>query len=175
MFFFLGTEYASMQNITTKSDVYSFGVVLMEIITGKRPVDPSFSEGQHVVQWVRDHLKSKKDPIEIIDPKLQGHTDNEIEEILQALGISLLCASPSPKDRPTMKDVAALLREIRQEPPSMGSDCSQKDDNKKSENVKKNNATTNSSAAVEMAMNPTKLLLLQSSSRSLPYSSSSLG
>lgn len=107
------TEYACMLKITEKSDVYSFGVVLLELITGKRPVDPAFPEGQHVVQWAREHLKSKRDPVEILDPKLQGRPDSQIQEMLQALGISLLCASNRPHDRPTMKDVAALLQGIR--------------------------------------------------------------
>jgi len=104
-----------MARITKKSDVYSFGVLLLEIITGRKPAtDPSFPEGQSVVQWVRDHLRQKQDPAEVVDPKLQGRPDAQVQEILQALGIALLCSSNRPADRPTMKDVAALLREIRQ-------------------------------------------------------------
>lgn len=113
-------EYASMLKITEKSDIYSYGVVMLEIITGKKPIDPSFADGQHIVQWVRDHLKSKRDPIEVLDLKLQGHPDMQIQEMLQALGIALLCTSNRQEDRPTMKDVAALLREIRQEPATGG-------------------------------------------------------
>ncbi|KAI3976253.1 hypothetical protein MKX01_021795 [Papaver californicum] len=111
-------EYGNMLKITEKSDVYSYGVVLLEIITGNKPVDPAFPEEQHIVQWVREHLKNKKDPAKILDPKLQGRPDPQIQEMLQALGISLLCASNRAEDRPTMTDVAALLREIRQEQPA---------------------------------------------------------
>nr|GMC69914.1 probable LRR receptor-like serine/threonine-protein kinase At4g26540 [Ipomoea batatas] len=117
---YMAPEYGCMVRITEKVDVYSFGVVLLEIITGKKPVDPSFPEGQHVIQWVRDHLKCKKDPVDIIDPKLQGHPDTQIQEMLQALGISLLCTSNRAEDRPTMKDVAALLKEIRHEHSAAG-------------------------------------------------------
>lgn len=150
-----------MLKITEKSDVYSFGVVLLEIVTGKRPVDASFGEGLHVIDWVRDHLKRKKDPVEIIDPKLQGHTDSHIQEMLQALGISLLCTSTRPDDRPTMKDVAALLREIRHDPP-VGPEAH------------KPKPTTSSSSVT-----PAQLLLLDhnkpsSISSSIAYSSSSL-
>ena len=35
------TEHASMQRITEKSDVYSFGILIMEIISGRNPVDYS--------------------------------------------------------------------------------------------------------------------------------------
>jgi serine/threonine protein kinase len=102
-----------MTKISTKSDVYSFGVVLLETITGRRPLDPAFGEGQSVVQWVSDHLCRKREPMEIIDTRLQGRSDTQVPEMLQALGIALLCASPRPEDRPMMKDVAALLRGIQ--------------------------------------------------------------
>lgn len=155
-----------MLKISEKSDVYSYGVVLLEIITGKKPVDPSFPDEQHVIQWVRDHLKSKKDPIEILDPKLRGHSETKIQEMLQALGISLLCTSNRAEDRPTMKDVAALLREIRHEV-TIGSE-----DHK--------STTTNISKKIEISsfssssVTPAQLLLQQGSSHcSLAYSSSS--
>jgi serine/threonine protein kinase len=102
-----------MTKITTKSDVYSFGVVLLEAITGRRPVEAAFGEGRSVVQWVREHLHQKRDPAEVIDQRLQGRPDTQVQEMLQALGIALLCASARPEDRPTMKDVAALLRGLR--------------------------------------------------------------
>ncbi|KAF6982911.1 hypothetical protein CFC21_001236 [Triticum aestivum] len=110
---YIAPEYGCMTKITTKSDVYSFGVVLLEMITGRRTLDPAFGEGQSVVQWVRDHLCRKRDPAEIVDAMLQGRPDTQVQEMLQALGIALLCASPRPEDRPTIKDVAALLRGIR--------------------------------------------------------------
>ncbi|PNT01088.2 hypothetical protein POPTR_015G080800v4 [Populus trichocarpa] len=164
---YIAPEYACMLKITEKSDVYSYGVVLLEIITGKKPVDPSFPDGQHVVQWVRDHLKCKKDPVEILDPKLQGHPDTQIQEMLQALGISLLCTSNRAEDRPTMKDVAVLLREIRQEP-TVGSDA-HKPTNKSSKMMGTNPSYSSSSVT------PAQLLMLQqgSSRCSLAYSSSS--
>lgn len=154
-------EYACMIKITEKSDVYSFGVVLLEIITGKRPVDPLFPDG-HVIQWVREHLKSKKDPIEVLDSKLQGHPDTQIQEMLQALGISLLCTSNRAEDRPTMKDVAALLREIRHDTTSGAEPLK----------PKRSEASSFSSSSVT----PAQLLLLQSNSShssSIAYSSSS--
>uniref|UniRef100_A0ACD5VFS8 Uncharacterized protein n=1 Tax=Avena sativa TaxID=4498 RepID=A0ACD5VFS8_AVESA len=110
---YIAPEYGCMIKITTKSDVYSFGVVLLEMITGRRPVEAAFGEGQSVVQWVREHLHRKRDPAELIDARLQGRPDTQVQEMLQALGIALLCASARPEDRPTMKDVAALLRGLR--------------------------------------------------------------
>lgn len=40
--------------ITQKSDVYSFGVVLLELLTGRKPVDHTMPKGQQsLVTWVR--------------------------------------------------------------------------------------------------------------------------
>lgn len=43
--------------ITQKSDVYSFGVVLLELLTGRKPVDHTMPKGQQsLVTWVRIYL-----------------------------------------------------------------------------------------------------------------------
>lgn len=102
-----------MQRITEKSDVYSFGVVLLEVLTGRHPLDPTLPNGAHLVQWVRDHLASKRDPSDILDQKLRGRADPTMHEMLQTLAVSFLCLSSRPDDRPTMKDIVAMLMEIR--------------------------------------------------------------
>lgn len=101
-----------MMKITEKSDVYSYGVVVLEILTGKQPIDPTIPEGLHIVDWVRQRRGSG---VEVLDPSLRVRPEPEIDEMLQTLGVALLCVNPSPDDRPTMKDVAAMLKEIRQE------------------------------------------------------------
>lgn len=45
--------------LTQKSDVYSFGVVLLELLTGRKPVDHTMPRGQQsLVTWVRLFLNS---------------------------------------------------------------------------------------------------------------------
>lgn len=100
-----------MMKITEKSDVYSYGVVALEVLTGKQPIDPTIPDGLHIVDWVRQ----TRGGVEVLDASLRARPESEIEEILQTLGVALLCVNPSPDDRPTMKDVAAMLKEIRQE------------------------------------------------------------
>ncbi|KAI3673897.1 hypothetical protein L6452_40027 [Arctium lappa] len=112
---YMAPEHASAQRITEKSDVYSFGVVLLEVLTGRHPLDPTLPGGAHLVQWVRDHLHGKRDPVDILDPKLRGRADPQMHEMLQTLAVSFLCVSPRPNDRPIMNDVVAMLKEIRHE------------------------------------------------------------
>lgn len=97
--------------ITEKSDVYSYGIVVLEVLTGKQPIDPTIPDGSHVVDWVRQ----KRGGIEVLDPSLLSRPEAEIDEMMQALGVALLCINSSPDERPTMKDVAAMLKEIKHE------------------------------------------------------------
>lgn len=53
-FRYVAPEYAMTGHLIVKSDVYSYGVVLLELLTGRRPVDMSQSSGQeNLVTWVR--------------------------------------------------------------------------------------------------------------------------
>ncbi|KAG1362512.1 receptor-like protein kinase 2 [Cocos nucifera] len=108
---YIAPEYGYMMKITEKSDVYSYGVVVLEVLTRRQPIDPTIPDGLHVVDWVRRRRRS----MEVLDPCLRGRPDSEVEEMLQVLGVALLCVNPTPDERPTMRDVAAMLKEIRHE------------------------------------------------------------
>nr|CAB3504434.1 unnamed protein product [Digitaria exilis] len=108
---YIAPEYGYMMKITEKSDVYSYGVVVLEVLTGKQPIDPTIPDGLHVVDWVR----RCRDRAAVLDPALRGRSSAEVEEMLQVMGVALLCVSSTPDDRPAMKDVAAMLKEIRME------------------------------------------------------------
>lgn len=49
----LNDRYAMTGQLSSKSDVYSFGVVLLELLTGRKPVDHTLPRGQQsLVTWV---------------------------------------------------------------------------------------------------------------------------
>lgn len=54
---YLAPEYASSGKLTERSDVYSFGVVLLELITGRKPVDDTQPMGdESLVEWVSSEI-----------------------------------------------------------------------------------------------------------------------
>jgi serine/threonine protein kinase len=48
----MAPEYASSGKLTEKSDVFSFGVMLLELLTGKRPLDLTNAMDESLVDWV---------------------------------------------------------------------------------------------------------------------------
>lgn len=115
--------------MTEKSDVYSFGVVLMELITGKRPNDPSFGENRDIVKWITETALSPAeegstntearcvDVSQFVDPRLNPST-SDYEEIEKVLNVALLCTSVFPINRPSMRRVVDLLKEHKVRPMS---------------------------------------------------------
>ncbi|KAG2585903.1 hypothetical protein PVAP13_5NG009100 [Panicum virgatum] len=66
---YIAPEYAYTLRVNEKSDTYSFGVVLLELVTGKPPVDPEFGE-KDLVKWVRGTLEQKQGVEHVLDSRL---------------------------------------------------------------------------------------------------------
>ncbi|CAB4276152.1 unnamed protein product [Prunus armeniaca] len=104
---YIAPEYAYTLRVNEKSDIYSFGVVILELVTGRLPVDPEFGE-KDLVKWVCTTL-DQKGVDHVIDPKLDSCYK---EEVCKVLNIGLLCTSPLPINRPSMRRVVKLLQEV---------------------------------------------------------------
>lgn len=106
------TEYGYTLKVDEKIDIYSFGVVLLELLTGKRPLDPEFGESVDIVEWMRKKIRDNKSLEEALDPNV-GNCNYVQEEMLLVLRIALLCTAKLPRDRPSMRDVLTMLGEAK--------------------------------------------------------------
>ncbi|TQD76954.1 hypothetical protein C1H46_037500 [Malus baccata] len=101
-------EYLQSGRATQKSDVYSFGVLLLELVTGKRPTDPTFvKRGLNVVGWMNTQLKENR-LHEVVDKRCKDADAETVEAILE---IAARCTDANPDDRPSMNQVLQLLEQ----------------------------------------------------------------
>ncbi|KAA8537873.1 hypothetical protein F0562_027547 [Nyssa sinensis] len=101
---YLAPEYVYLGVPTVKTDVYSFGVVVLEVASGRKPVD---DDGNPVADCVWD-LWEKGKLIEAADSKLRGRFNRmEMERMLM---VGLSCVHPNHEKRPTTREAARMLR-----------------------------------------------------------------
>lgn len=110
-FGYMAPEYASSGKLTDRSDVFSFGVVLLELVTGRKPVDPSQPLGdESLVEWARPLLiraLETGDLSELVDPRLEKHyVESEMIRMVEA---AAACVRHSAPKRPRMAQVARAL------------------------------------------------------------------
>ncbi|KAI5320653.1 PREDICTED: calmodulin-binding receptor [Prunus dulcis] len=108
---YLDPEYMKTYQLTPKSDVYSFGILLIEIITGRRPVELKRSVEERVtLRWAFKKLNEGR-TVELVDPALEKVVDAEV--VVKIFDLAIQCAAPVRADRPDMKSVGEQLWTIR--------------------------------------------------------------
>ncbi|XP_018492131.1 PTI1-like tyrosine-protein kinase 3 [Raphanus sativus] len=103
-------EYAMTGQLTQKSDVYSFGVVLLELLTGRKPVDHTMPRGQQsLVTWATPRLSEDKVK-QCVDPKLKG--EYPPKAVAKLAAVAALCVQYESEFRPNMSIVVKALQPL---------------------------------------------------------------
>lgn len=103
-------EYAMTGQLTQKSDVYSFGVVLLELLTGRKPVDHTMPRGQQsLVTWATPRLSEDKVK-QCVDPKLKG--EYPPKGVAKMAAVAALCVQYEAEFRPNMSIVVKALQPL---------------------------------------------------------------
>nr|XP_023890838.1 receptor-like protein kinase HAIKU2 [Quercus suber]POE62609.1 receptor-like protein kinase haiku2 [Quercus suber] len=105
---YIAPEYGYTYKVNEKSDVYSFGVVLMELVSGKRPIDPEYGENKDIVSWVSSKIKTRESVLSVVDSRIPEVSK---EEVVKVLKIAVLCTATLPTLRPTMRSVVQMLED----------------------------------------------------------------
>lgn len=106
---YVAPEYAMTGHLLVKSDVYSYGVVLLELLSGRMPVDTDNPEGQqNLVTWARPLLTTREGLEMLLDPDLQG--DFPFDDFAKVAAIASMCVQPEVSHRPFMGEVVQALK-----------------------------------------------------------------
>ncbi|XP_010539262.1 PREDICTED: protein STRUBBELIG-RECEPTOR FAMILY 8 isoform X2 [Tarenaya hassleriana] len=101
-------EFALSGVYTVKSDVYSFGVVMLELLTGRKPLDSSRPRSeQSLVRWATPQLHDIDALSKMVDPALNGMYP--AKSLSRFADIIALCIQPEPEFRPPMSEVVQQL------------------------------------------------------------------
>ncbi|KAK6152624.1 hypothetical protein DH2020_012263 [Rehmannia glutinosa] len=108
-FGYVAPEYAMTCRVSDKADVYSYGVVLLELISDKKALDPSFSSygnGFNIVAWACMLLRQGRAK-EFFTAGLWDAGPHD--DLVEVLHLAVVCTVDSLSTRPTMKQVALKL------------------------------------------------------------------
>ncbi|KAF8016463.1 hypothetical protein BT93_H1855 [Corymbia citriodora subsp. variegata] len=88
----------SIGQATPKSDVYSFGVLLLELLTGRHPLQHPFLAPSEMLDWVR----------------AMREEDGQDKRLGMLVDVATVCRVASPEQRPVMRQVLKMIQEIKE-------------------------------------------------------------
>lgn len=113
---YLAPEFVYRNELTTKSDVYSFGVLLLEIVSGRRPMQAVDSVGwQSIFEWATPLVQAHRYP-ELLDPLITPPSSDvpEAGVIQKVVDLVYACTQHVPSMRPRMSHVVHQLQQLAQ-------------------------------------------------------------
>ncbi|KAG6392575.1 hypothetical protein SASPL_146799 [Salvia splendens] len=107
-FGYLAPEYFQHGKVSDKTDVYAFGVVLLELITGRKPIESSRGPGEeNLVQWAKPLLQ-QGGVEKLLDPRLV-FTLKSTSQVTRMARAAAACINNESR-RPEMGEIVTILK-----------------------------------------------------------------
>ncbi|KAB1204145.1 putative kinase-like protein TMKL1 [Morella rubra] len=112
-------ELIKMRDATEETDIYSLGVILLELLSGKEPINenPTPDEDFYLPNFMRNavlghRIRDLFHPDILLSNSDDGGCQVTEERILKFFQLAMACCSPSPSLRPKIKQVLWKLEDI---------------------------------------------------------------
>ncbi|XP_060193096.1 probable serine/threonine-protein kinase PBL7 [Lycium barbarum] len=108
-FGYLAPEYFQHGKVSDKTDVYAFGVVLLELLTGRKPIETKRGPGEeNLVLWAKPLLQ--QDVLEkVLDTRLKFPRKN-LHQISRMVQAAAACIHSEESRRPDIDEIIDMLR-----------------------------------------------------------------
>ncbi|KAL5219442.1 hypothetical protein ABZP36_020126 [Zizania latifolia] len=117
---YVDPEYLSTYELTDKSDVYSFGVLLVELVTGRPPIERRRDlDPRPTTKWRRDAMQALHryrggEVVVAMDPRIR-RSPASVATVEQVMELAEQCVATARKDRPSMRWCTEALWSIRRD------------------------------------------------------------
>ncbi|XP_051200231.1 PTI1-like tyrosine-protein kinase At3g15890 [Lolium perenne] len=105
---YLAPEYAMWGKVSGACDVYSFGILLVELVSGRKPIERLPSGAKRTITEWAEPLIARGRLGDLVDVRLRGNYD--MAELARMLEAAALCVQGEPERRPDMRAVVRILR-----------------------------------------------------------------
>ncbi|KAI3712964.1 hypothetical protein L1987_71534 [Smallanthus sonchifolius] len=112
-FGYLAPEYFQHGKVSDKTDVYAFGVVLLELITGRKPIESRRGPGEeNLVLWAKPLLQQGSIQ-ELLDPRIK-FTQRNMDQIARMIQAADACIHNEESKRPNIDVILSILKRVEE-------------------------------------------------------------
>ncbi|XP_047152930.1 protein kinase STUNTED-like [Vigna umbellata] len=110
-FGYLAPEYFQHGKVSDKTDVYAMGVVLLELLTGRKPIEAKRPPGEeNLVIWAKPLLRKGKGAIqELLDPQVK-YNSSYTDQMARMVDAAAACVTNEESRRPSIGEIVAILK-----------------------------------------------------------------